>query len=171
MPLFRRDRTFRKRTLLAVLILASILFLGFQVIAGGEKEKDEELPWKFPKESSQGETYPLEFPSLTKFTVSLVAVLSAIFLCFLFYKRYLAKTGRSNGGGRRMEVLETIPLGGRKFLHVVRIHGHHLIVGTSPDRVSLLTEIYEARDDEPSGAPLQGEAGRQSFRGFAEGGR
>ena len=49
---------------------------------------------------------------------------------------------RTGKASRLTEVLEVTPLGGRKFLYLVRVHDRLLVVGVTPDRISSISEIY-----------------------------
>jgi flagellar protein FliO/FliZ len=45
-----------------------------------------------------------------------------------------------------IKVLETRPLGGRKFLCVVRVRGEDLLLGLSNDRIECLSKLPPAED-------------------------
>ena len=80
----------------------------------------------------------------------------------------MAKGARPGVPGRRIEILETAPLGGRKFLHVVRVLGRHLVVSSSPDKISLLTEIYHDQEDGSASGTGAPDREGPSFQGLME---
>ena len=46
-------------------------------------------------------------------------------------------------GGRRLEVLETVGLGGQRCLHLVRAGDRVLLVGSTPQQLTALSDLGE----------------------------
>jgi flagellar protein FliO/FliZ len=83
-------------------------------------------------------------PDLTlatlKMVMSLCIVLAIIWGLYRIAKKNLPMT-RAGGRGKIMQVLENQCLGVKKTITMVQIPGAILILGVSPDRVNLLTQI------------------------------
>lgn len=88
-------------------------------------------------------------PGLSSMFLSLFVVILLIFCLAWVAKRYLRFPGSKNAGSG-LRVLETLPLGGKKMIHVVHVHGRNLVVGASGDRIDLLTELSEEEVDPES---------------------
>jgi flagellar protein FliO/FliZ len=90
----------------------------------------------------------VEGPSLLGSALKMVAALAVIIgLLLLFYA--LSRKGfgifpKQKGG--LIRVLETRPLGGRKFLCVVRVRGEELLLGLSNDRIECLSKLQPGDD-------------------------
>jgi flagellar biogenesis protein FliO len=76
------------------------------------------------------------------------------FLQGLDLKRWLGKP-RIRRRNRRLRLLETLPLGERRFVAVLSLDGRELLIGATPHSLALLGEIGEAHDgpDFPRLAP------------------
>lgn len=78
-----------------------------------------------------------------------VVLYSGLVLLFIYLLGlYLRRIPVLLPKGRRMEVLEKIPLGSRQMLYLIRIDGEDLLLGTSEKGMSLLKEFpgIEGRD-------------------------
>jgi flagellar biogenesis protein FliO len=66
--------------------------------------------------------------------------------------------------GKNVRVLETVHLGSRKTVHLLRVGSRKYLVGSSRERISLLADVTEAAADEtpPAGEeqPPEGAKGR-----------
>lgn len=82
-------------------------------------------------------------PSLLGSSLKMVAALAVICgILLLFYAAQRKGFGvlpQKKGG--LIKVLETRPLGGRKFLCVVNVRGEELLLGLSHDRIECLTKL------------------------------
>ena len=83
-------------------------------------------------------------PDLTlgtlKMVISLGIVLAIIWGLYRLAKKTLPM-GQGSGKGKMMHVLESQYLGVKKSITMVQIPGAILVVGVSPDKVNLLTQI------------------------------
>ncbi len=86
-------------------------------------------------------------------SVGIVIVLGAAAL--YLSKRVLPRI--AHPAGREIRLLETTCLGPRKALHLVEVGGQRLLIGSSSDRITMLTSIGEAWLDAPK-AQLDGAA-------------
>lgn len=50
---------------------------------------------------------------------------------------------------RRLKLVETLPLGERRFVAVVNVDGRDFLVGAAPQSVALLTELINENEDLP----------------------
>ena len=89
-------------------------------------------------------------PSLLMAALKMIAALGVIIgLLLLFY----AASRRGFGflpqkKSELIQILETRPLGGRKFLCVVKIRDEEILLGMSPDRIENLEESIVKRIEE-----------------------
>jgi hypothetical protein len=65
-------------------------------------------------------------------------------------------------GKRQMNVVETLSLGGRKQLHLVRCGTEHFLVGTGAESVETIVPVYPGDVEHPG----SGSGGK--MRGFGE---
>lgn len=87
-------------------------------------------------------------PSLLGSTLKMVAAMAiiiGIMLLFLALSKKGFKVLPQKKGGL-INVVETRPLGGRKFLCVVRIRDEELLLGLSNDRIECLTKLAGGSD-------------------------
>ncbi len=87
-------------------------------------------------------------PSLLGSTLKMLAVMAVLIgILLLFYaasrKGFGVLPQRKEG---LVKVLETKPLGGRKFLCVVRFRGEELLLGLTHDRIECLSKATPAED-------------------------
>jgi flagellar biogenesis protein FliO len=68
------------------------------------------------------------------------------FLHSLDLKRWLAKP-RVRRRTRRLRLVETLPLGERRFVAVLSLDGRELLIGATPHSLALLGELGDERDD------------------------
>lgn len=92
-------------------------------------------------------------PGMTRVILALVVVLFLIFMISYLIKRYLVLGSSARGKGR-LKLLETLPLGGRRMVHVLKVWDRTLVVGVTQNRIELLTELSD--DESESGhKPLE----------------
>jgi flagellar protein FliO/FliZ len=94
-------------------------------------------------------------------SVLVILVLGAVGMVAV--KRFLPRLGRPFGGGRTVRVLETVPLGPRRSVHLLQVGGRKILVGDSQNNISMLADITDAYVPGSGGAechsPEQGRAG------------
>lgn len=82
----------------------------------------------------------------------LVVIVVAMLVCNGYFKRFLG--GGAGGGGRkRMQILESTPLGLKKSITLVKVPGAVLVLGVTQDRITLLDRL-DGQDDIPRADPL-----------------
>ncbi|MBU0754193.1 MAG: flagellar biosynthetic protein FliO, partial [Planctomycetes bacterium] len=74
--------------------------------------------------------------------LALAVVLALIFALAWIIKKY-SRFGGTNKNRNGMRIAASLPLGGKKMIHVVRIQERNLVLGVSGDRIDLLTELNE----------------------------
>lgn len=74
---------------------------------------------------------------------SLVIVIGLIVVTAVVFKRLLGRSKLAPGGGL-IEVVQTMPLGGKRRIYLVKVAGRVLVVGAAGDNLSTLTELPEA---------------------------
>lgn len=88
-------------------------------------------------------------PSLLGSALKMVAALAVIIgILLLFYaasKKGYAFLPQKKGG--LIKVIETRPLGGRKFLCIVKVRDEELLLGLSNDRIECLSKLTPAADN------------------------
>ncbi|MFH1999873.1 MAG: flagellar biosynthetic protein FliO [Planctomycetota bacterium] len=91
----------------------------------------------------------IEEPGFSTMFMALFVVIVLIFALSWVTRRFL----RIHGAGSPhsgLRVLETLPLGGKRLIQVVRVHGRNLVIGAAGDRIELLTELTEEEIDPES---------------------
>jgi len=84
---------------------------------------------------------------------ALILVLAAIWLAMILLKRFLPHRFGPLGQKRRIQVIETVPIGEKRTLTLVRIDNEELLLASTPGNLSLLKEIRRDRGAEAV-APL-----------------
>lgn len=90
----------------------------------------------------------LDVPT-TKLAVVFLVICVLIYLTYFGLKRYMNWSRGNTNRKRAVGVVDTIPLGGKKFVSVTRIYDRVLVLGVGEDSISLLTELT---DDEVNSA-------------------
>lgn len=89
-------------------------------------------------------------------STGLVIVIIVVFLYFI-RKKLGIKSGMG-GNKRYIHIAESVPLGSKKYIHLVKVPGRVLLIGAANEQIQLLTEItdkdivdsieYEAKNSE-----------------------
>ncbi|MEP9412108.1 MAG: flagellar biosynthetic protein FliO [Candidatus Brocadia sp.] len=88
-------------------------------------------------------TSPINFPRMTKLLESTAIVIIIIIVTVFFLRKKLGiKTGMS-GKKRYVHIVDTVPLGSKKYIYLVKVPGKVLLVGATNERIQSLTEITE----------------------------
>jgi flagellar biogenesis protein FliO len=87
---------------------------------------------------------------LSRLTVSVVVVGVLGVVAWVAIKKLGPRVGLQSG--RTVNVVETVYLGPKKCLHLVEIDGQRLLLGSTADRVSMLSHLQpsETAEDEPT---------------------
>jgi flagellar biogenesis protein FliO len=103
--------------------------------------------------SSEGEYLPYSEPGMPetpgllsvagRVVGSLVLVIGLIFVTALVLRRYLGTTKAPTTSRKVSQLIEVTPLGGKRFLYLIRVADRLLVVGAGGERLSLLSEIRD----------------------------
>jgi flagellar protein FliO/FliZ len=107
--------------------------------AGGE---DQEFMKDWPFGPSQD-------PVVFKVVAALVVVIGLILVTIYILKRYFKIGGAGTARGR-VRVIDSLPLGGKKMIHVLKVYERSLVIGVTGDRIDLLTELSD--EEVPAGS-------------------
>jgi flagellar biogenesis protein FliO len=94
-----------------------------------------------------------------RLVVAMLAVAGVAAGAAVLLKRFSPLGRRIGGERRRIRVVEVHPLGGKRFLCLVRVDSHELVLGLSPSRIDLLTEAGVAIDE--AGEPCTADEARR----------
>jgi flagellar biosynthetic protein FliO len=89
----------------------------------------------------------------------LVSLGVVILIAWLSLRLAGGRLGALGGRRRAIRVIETAPLGGRRFLHLVEAAGKMLLVGSSDGGISLVAELDPEKIETPPPPPPGGEGG------------
>ena len=114
----------------------------FCVLAQTVQDAGEKIQELFDPWSSTATPEPM----MSKVALGLFVVLALILLFAYFAKRFF-KFSPSRKSQGRMRVLETMPLGGKRMIQIIKVNERHLVVGVTGERIELLTELPEEEID------------------------
>ena len=95
--------------------------------------------WGSPKDPNASSGGGSGLEQLFKVVTGLMVVLALALLLAYGGKRWLPALSQSTG--KEIQVVETIGLGPRKALHLVRVGSQQLLIGSTADRIVALTDI------------------------------
>jgi len=72
---------------------------------------------------------------------AMIVVLAMIWISMVLLKRYMPHRFGPLGHKRRIHVLETVPIGDKRSLTLIRIDGEGLLLASTPTSVSLIKEV------------------------------
>ena len=117
---------------------------------GPSAAKSPYLAYSDPAATDKNE--PSVAVSLVRVALALVFVAALAYLSLLALKGFMSRKVPSKSSRQRLHVLETTGLGTNRALHVVQIDGKRLLVGSTSDQISLISEL-----DPPSESNAQAE--------------
>lgn len=80
-------------------------------------------------------------PDMTRYvTICAVLILGTILVAYLF-RRFLAGSMRTRAAARSLEILDVLPLGGKKKLSVIRCYDRTFVLGLGEKEVALVAEL------------------------------
>jgi len=90
-------------------------------------------------------------PELTAAALKMIGVLVLMIGGLLAFNRYSKRflKGGLNMGGRRLQVLESLPIGLKKSVALVKVPGAVLVLGVTNDRITLLDRMDGGDDADP----------------------
>ena len=83
--------------------------------------------------------------------LAVVGLLALLALAGHLLVRHFGHRATGATGGRRMRVLERLPLGQRSALLLVEVDGARMVLGAADGRVELIKELKADLDDEGNG--------------------
>ena len=86
---------------------------------------------------------PINLPGVTKYlkSIGLILIVTVVALYFL-----RGKLGIKTGMGKRkryLSVVDSVPLGSKKYIHLIKIPGKILVVGVTHEKIQTLSEITD----------------------------
>lgn len=86
---------------------------------------------------------PINIPKVTKYleSIGLILIIAVVALYFL-----RGRLGIKTGMGKRkryLSIVDSVPLGSKKHIHLIKIPGKILVVGATHERIQTLAEITE----------------------------
>jgi flagellar biosynthetic protein FliO len=97
---------------------------------------------------------------------AMIVVLALIWISMILLKRYMPHRFGALGHQRRVQVLETLPIGEKRTVTLIRVDNEQLLLASTPGSVSLLKELRAALDPQnpsPSGQPSSSVPPNQDF--------
>ena len=77
-----------------------------------------------------------------KMMVSVLLVIVLGVTAVYFSKKFLPKI--TNLPGKEIKIIETVHLGNRKTMHLVKVGGQRFLIGSTNESIAKLAEIYDA---------------------------
>jgi len=87
--------------------------------------------------------------SVFKLVLSLAFVLGLVLVSAYFLRRWQgARIAGSGMGSAGLAVISSLPIGDRKYLMVIQVGGRCLLLGVTPQTISMLSEVELTQDFE-----------------------
>ena len=90
-----------------------------------------------------------EEPVFSQVIMALVLVIALIFITLYIVKRFFSIGGKGRGG-TRLRILDSLPLGGKRMVQVLKVFDRTLVIGVTGERIDLLTELSDEEVPSPS---------------------
>lgn len=143
-----------------VILLVVLLMSPRVVLCVGETpvlDTNTPLPLNFSQEGKGLDSYSaVSREMLTKTLLALALVLGLGIGVAWATKRLLPRLGMNTG--KDIRVLETTGLGPRKALHLVQVGSQQLLIGSTPEQISMLTVVNTGFDEVMAARMDAGEA-------------
>lgn len=94
------------------------------------------------------QTSPLGESPIWQMLGSLLLVMALLAVCWVVIRKVLPRITR--GGGRHLKVLDTVCLGPHKTVYLIQVGNRKVLVGGSRDRLTMLTTVDDAFENDPS---------------------
>lgn len=100
---------------------------------------------------------PSSEPSTTGMLLDVLWKLGLVVLCVygVFWVMRRVSVRRVAPGGRQLQVMETVSLGANRSLHLVRVGGQTLLLGTTAQEVRNLADVTDALGGDDAWAELE----------------
>lgn len=132
----------KKKYLLMIFLL--ILFVcnrGYCITEIEENENKRE--GSTTDQNTIGVMSPLSFQKINNVMKSTGIVIVVIIVTVFFLRKKIGIKAGISGRKRYVHIVDTIPLGSKKYIHLVKVPGKVLLIGAAGDRIQSLTEIIE----------------------------
>lgn len=128
-------------------LLLTVSFGAMEVADTNEEASESSLRFILSGEEKDSENLPTGVSSelLVKTLISLVLVLALGLAVAYAAKHLLPRLGMH--AGKEIRVLETTGLGPRKALHLVQVGSQQLLIGSTPEHISMLSVVRTGFDD------------------------
>ncbi len=86
---------------------------------------------------------PINLPKVTKYLESIGLILIIVVVSLYFLR---GKLGIKTGMGKKkryLSIVDSVPLGSKKYIHLIKIPGKILVVGATREKIHTLAEITE----------------------------
>ena len=85
--------------------------------------------------------------------LGLLIVLILILVATYYTTKFIAKTTGNRMSSRNIEVVDTFRIAPTKYIQIIKVAGHFLVVAVTKDNVELLTEVSEEDVDQIKDVP------------------
>ncbi len=92
------------------------------------------------KESDAGEVSGNAVNNFARFVSLLLIFILVLVVCY-YTTRFVAKSQKGLRSGGNLELMESISLGGNRYLQLVRAGGHYMVLALGKESVQLLCEL------------------------------
>lgn len=130
-----------KWLLMILLLLLFVCDSGYcitEIVEKGEKQGSATT-----ESDNIGVISPVNFPKITKLLESTGIVIVIIVITVFFLRKKLGITTGISRKKRYVHIVDTVPLGSKKYIHLVKVPGKVLLIGATNERIQLLAEITE----------------------------
>lgn len=94
-------------------------------------------------------TGPADVPT-DRLALVFLLICGLLYLTYFGMKKYSSWSRNSVNKKRSVGVLDTIPLGGKRYVTVTRVYDRILVLGVGEDNITLLTELKEGEEATPA---------------------
>lgn len=160
----------QRRHIIGVGVILAAAFAGLLMINSGPVSADRvtsigpahPTAQATPVTAAQEEFAGEAMPSLLRMVSALAIVIACIYGGLWLLKRTMGR-GRTAGGGRTLEVIETVAVAPKKTVSLIRVADKSVLVGVTDSTLSVLTElspeetvkVLERRQDAEAGDSFQ----------------
>jgi flagellar biosynthetic protein FliO len=81
--------------------------------------------------------------TLRKMTLAVLIVVALGVAVMYLSKKIVPKLSRAEG--KKIKLIETVHLGSRKTIHLLEIAGQQILIGSTPDRITKLADIFSEK--------------------------
>jgi flagellar biogenesis protein FliO len=110
-----------------------------------------------PDTSHKKDSEPSVVGSLLRVLLALIFVATLAYLSLLALKQIMSRKVTGSSPKQKLRVLETTGLGANRALHVVQIDGKRLLVGSTADRINLISELEPPSETDSAEAEQSGD--------------